>query len=339
VRSFVFNGDNKQTQVKDVNGASIGTYYYDGEGKRVKKTTNNGEVTVFVYDGMGKLVAEYSNQAASSPTISYTTTDHLGSPRVITDKSGNVTSRRDFMPFGEDLNAGTPNRATAAKYTASGDTLRKKFTGYEKDTETGLDFAEARYYNNQHGRFTAVDPLLASGKSANPQTFNRYIYVINNPLVLKDKTGLQASQPVAVPDDPIPFPPVITSARDWLNQFYNSLADQANTLVNGISGVARGNSSMDRLNQAGATEFQEWLNHYPDGRPNRILGNQGAYNRDVIVAEQDAFKTAQTVGAVGHLLQGACSISLKMRPQPPLLLLAGVCRSSRQVTRRMQPTE
>jgi RHS repeat-associated protein len=63
-------------------------------------------------------------------------------------------------------------------------------TGYEKDQETGLDFAEARYYQNKHGRFTAVDPLLASGKSANPQTFNRYAYVGNNPLSRTDPTGM-----------------------------------------------------------------------------------------------------------------------------------------------------
>ena len=75
------------------------------------------------------------------------------------------------------------------------DTVRKRFTGYEKDIETGLDYAEARYYQNQHGRFTAVDPLLASGKSANPQTFNRYVYCINSPLAFIDPNGLQVSKP------------------------------------------------------------------------------------------------------------------------------------------------
>ena len=102
---------------------------------------------------------------------------------MITDNGGNVISRRDFMAFGEELNANsTVNRTPNAKYTFGEDNVRKRFTGYEKDQETGLDFAEARYYNNQHGRFTAVDPLLASGKSANPQTFNRYVYVANNPI-------------------------------------------------------------------------------------------------------------------------------------------------------------
>jgi RHS repeat-associated protein len=71
--------------------------------------------------------------------------------------------------------------------------VRQKFTGYERDDETGLDFAEARYYYNNHGRFTAVDPLLASGRSADPQTFNRYAYVMNRPLILTDSTGLQVA--------------------------------------------------------------------------------------------------------------------------------------------------
>ncbi len=45
-------------------------------------------------------------------------------------------------------------------------------------------------YENRHGRFTAVDPLLASGNSANPQTFNRFVYVGNSPVVVTDPTGL-----------------------------------------------------------------------------------------------------------------------------------------------------
>jgi len=103
---------------------------------------------------------------------------------------GQVKSRRDFLPFGEDLFINVGARSLALKYSASADDIRQKFTGYQKDTETNLDFAEARMYENRFGRFTAVDPLLASGKSANPQTFNRYIYVGNSPLRRVDKNGL-----------------------------------------------------------------------------------------------------------------------------------------------------
>jgi RHS repeat-associated protein len=189
-RSFTFNGDNRQIEVKDANNNVIGLYYYDGEGKRVKKVSNT-ETTIFVYDAEGKLIAEYSSGQPSNSKTSYLTVDVLGSPRVITDSTGQVISRRDFMPFGEELYAGTTNRTASSKYSISGvDGVRKRFTGYEKDSETGLDFAEARYYNNAHGRFTAVDPLLASGDSADPQSFNRYVYVSNNPVTLTDPTGL-----------------------------------------------------------------------------------------------------------------------------------------------------
>lgn len=111
---------------------------------------------------------------------------------MLTDSAGNVVSRRDFLQFGEELYADGVHRSVAGKYSQTGqDGVRQRFTGYEKDAETGLDFAEARMYENRHGRFTAVDPLLASGKSANPQTFNRYTYVLNNPLTLTDPDGLQ----------------------------------------------------------------------------------------------------------------------------------------------------
>ena len=194
-RQFTFNGDNKQTQVKDVNNQVIGQYLYDGSGKRIKKVTTS-ETTIFVYSG-DKLIAEYSTQLATNPTTSYTVTDMLGSPRVITDANGQVVSRRDFMAFGEEITVGVGGRTSTNKYGQS-DSVRQRFTGYQRDEETQLDFAEARYYNDAHGRFTAVDPLLASGNSADPQTFNRYVYTMNRPLILTDSTGMQAGNKIIV---------------------------------------------------------------------------------------------------------------------------------------------
>jgi RHS repeat-associated protein len=70
------------------------------------------------------------------------------------------------------------------------DGVRQKFTGYERDTETGLDFAQARYYANVQGRFTTVDPFSASGIASAPQSWNRYSYTVNSPLVYVDPSGL-----------------------------------------------------------------------------------------------------------------------------------------------------
>ncbi len=63
-------------------------------------------------------------------------------------------------------------------------------TSYERDNESELDFAQARYYKPAHGRFTNPDPLLSSGRIENPQTWNRYIYVLGNPLRYSDPLGL-----------------------------------------------------------------------------------------------------------------------------------------------------
>ncbi len=199
-RSFSFNGDDKQTEVRDLtiptstnnpDANIIGRYYYDGRGARVKKVTNT-ESTVFVYNGSGTLVAEYSTQQNPEPQTSYLTIDRLGSPRVITDKNGNVISRRDFMPYGEELYAGVGARTATLKYSTTGiDNIRKRFTGYEKDEETNLDYANARMYQNKHGRFTTVDPLMASADAFNPQTFNRYTYTGNDPINRTDPNGLR----------------------------------------------------------------------------------------------------------------------------------------------------
>jgi RHS repeat-associated protein len=70
-----------------------------------------------------------------------------------------------------------------------GDSVRQKFTGQERDEETGLDYFGARYYSSTQGRFTSVD--AASSKLVNPQTLNKYRYALNNPLFHTDPDGNQ----------------------------------------------------------------------------------------------------------------------------------------------------
>ena len=63
-------------------------------------------------------------------------------------------------------------------------------TSYERDSETGLDYFLARYLSSTQGRFISPDPLLASGIPGTPQSWNRYTYCINNPLLFVDPDGL-----------------------------------------------------------------------------------------------------------------------------------------------------
>lgn len=188
-RTFVYDAENKQVEVKNSSSATIGQYWYDGDGKRVKKVVpDTGEVTVFVYDAVGKLVGEYSTIVADTndAKVTYLTDDHLGSPRVNTDKNGNVTARHDYHPFGEEI-------ATAQRVSGLGymdDMVRKQFTGYERDNEINLDYAQARYYNSAHGRFTSADDFRNDTNLKDAQSWNLYVYVRNNPLVFVDPTGM-----------------------------------------------------------------------------------------------------------------------------------------------------
>ncbi len=64
-----------------------------------------------------------------------------------------------------------------------------RFTGKERDQESGLDYFGARYYGSALGRFTSVDPDPDNMDVTNPQSFNRYAYVWNNPLANTDPDG------------------------------------------------------------------------------------------------------------------------------------------------------
>jgi RHS repeat-associated protein len=156
----------------------------------VKKASGSA-TTVYIFSG-SKVIAEYDNGAAvGSPSREYIYSgatllakidstgtkyyhqDHL-SNRVVTDSSGNTLEQLGHYPFGESW------------YNASNDKLL--FTSYERDAESGNDYAMMRSFVNSHARFTSSDPL--SGSISNPQSLNRYTYAGNDPGNLIDPEGL-----------------------------------------------------------------------------------------------------------------------------------------------------
>ena len=189
-----------------------GTYTYDGNGFRVKKVAGS-TTTVYVFSGP-KVIAEYDNGTApSSPSREYVYggsallakidssgtkyyhQDHL-SNRLVTSSTGNTLAQMGHFPFGESW------------YNSTSDKLL--FTTYERDAESGNDYAQARYYVNRLARFLSLDPL--AGDISDPQSLNRYNYVENDPANLVDPSG---ADPEVVPtcqltEDPCPNPPVAT---------------------------------------------------------------------------------------------------------------------------------
>jgi RHS repeat-associated protein len=174
-------------------GGVTTAYTYDGDGRRVMKSSVSG-ATVYVYDAAGQLAAEYGAVTTPPPCATcYLTADHLGSTRMVTDASGTVQSLTDYLPFGEEIQSGVGGRPAPyypSDALAVADGVTQKFTGKERDVETGLDSFGARYFGSAPGAFHQPDPLLNSGKSSNPQTWNRYSYALNNPLMSVDPNGL-----------------------------------------------------------------------------------------------------------------------------------------------------
>src|SRR5262245_48511858 len=122
---------------------------------------------------------------AGADVVKYFHTDGLGSTRVVTNESGGVVERHDYLPFGEECTTGA-----CATNPRAGGGQPKKFTGKERDGETGMDYFGARYHRAPLGRFTSVDPVVTWGDNLfDPQRWNRYAYVRNSPLRYVDPDG------------------------------------------------------------------------------------------------------------------------------------------------------
>jgi len=108
----------------------------------------------------------------------YYQVDGLGSARQLTDDTEAVAKTYLFEAFGS-LVAQSGTAENPYQFAGS--------SGYRNDGDAGLMHVGARYYDPQVGRFTTADPVL--GNIYLPQTLNRYVYVINNPVNSVDPTG------------------------------------------------------------------------------------------------------------------------------------------------------
>ena len=204
-RTFLYDAENRLISTTQPNMPPEG-YVYDGNGRRVMKlacpvgsaapcrpaTTGMAVTAVFVYDAVGQLAAEFA--VSGTAGLAYPVADRLGSTRLVTDGSGVVVKCYDYFAFGEDIGSGMGNRPAACygngSYPQAGpDVVNQKFTGKERDAETGLDYFGARYFSGAQGRFTGADEPLIDQSPGDPQSWNLYGYVRNNPLKFTDPTG------------------------------------------------------------------------------------------------------------------------------------------------------
>jgi len=208
--SYVYDAEDR------IAGVMGFTYTYDADGNRVEKSNGTGG-TLYWYmtigivaesDLSGNLQSEYvffngerlARKDFPGNTVSYYFSDHLHTASVITNATGAIKSESDYYPWGGELQF------------ANADSNHYKFTGKERDAETGLDYFGARHYSNGLGRFITPDwaakpAAIPYAVLGDPQTLNLYTYVRNVPTVRFDPDGhLQQQDDKKKPTPPTPTP-------------------------------------------------------------------------------------------------------------------------------------
>lgn len=198
---YIYTADDERIAMFDPTSEQYYTQQYtwtlrDAQGKLVRTFESFGDrgLEYFLwtqdhFSGGGTPVAARREEAEGG--LRHFHVDHLGTPRVVTNSSGQQISAHTYLPFGVESTSILQERARGYEHE---EPLR--FTGHERDgLETYdkehtvyLDYMHARHYNPNWGRFLSVDPVL--GSPARPQTWNRYTYVSNNPVNYVDPYGL-----------------------------------------------------------------------------------------------------------------------------------------------------
>ncbi|MBY0372982.1 MAG: RHS repeat-associated core domain-containing protein, partial [Bryobacteraceae bacterium] len=191
-RTYQYDVENRLVAVNGGTPALNESFAYDGEGRRVKRTVN-GVTTTYVYDAFGQLAQEYGG-SAGSPGRSYLFADHLGSTRMMTSGDGTVRGWWDYLPYGEEIAGDRGNRTAVAGFAYGGEEPSMMFTGQVRDrladgAASGLDYFGARYMSAAQGRFVSPDAPFADQHPVDPQSWNLYSYVRNNPVTFTDSTG------------------------------------------------------------------------------------------------------------------------------------------------------
>ncbi len=209
LRSFGYYSFNKPGAI--VGAGASSEFTYDSEHNRLTHTSESGgETSLTVYVGGlyervssasrvehrhfisagGAVVAIHSISSTEGTQTRYVHKDHLGSVQAITGSSGNLVERFSYDPHGKrrgDNWEDVPSGSRTSHFTERG------FGGHVQLDALELVHMGGRVYDPVLGRFTSPDPFVQSMSAV--QAFNRYTYVMNNPLSMIDPTGFRWGNP------------------------------------------------------------------------------------------------------------------------------------------------
>jgi len=303
---YIYDAENRITKASGMSSGPY-TYTYNGEGLRLRKT--NGAGGTLYWRGLGgdalaetdlagNVTSEYvffagrivARMDASGNTFYYNS-DSLGTTKTITDANGHVCFDSEFTPYGQEMNH---TNACPQNY---------KFTSYEFDSETGLYYASARYYNSRLGRFMSPDPL--NGSLGDPQSLNLYGYVRNNPVNLADPSGAQTH---------VTFPAIgcdESNSNGMCARYGSQSRSNMNCILDGVSASCNMTFGMILNGDAAICPHNNCL-----GWQLADTGGPGSFIRDPTGTRLDA----ATMAAEGCFSTGpasaTCTLSFRAHPNP-----------------------
>ncbi len=181
--SLAYDEANRLTSAAETSGG-IEYYGYSPDNKRVYHQLANGTGEWIFYSPQGERMGIYTfNSSTGWSTVS---TNVWFAGKLISDENGAIFQDR----------LGT-NRASGARFYPYGDEVastandHEKFATYTRDSYTGLDYADQRFFASIYGRFNTPDPYQASGGPDEPASWNRYAYTRGDPINRVDPRGLE----------------------------------------------------------------------------------------------------------------------------------------------------
>ncbi len=273
-RKFEYDANNRQKQSRNLDNSGAIDSVFDATGQRVATQVGGSITNVLVYDAMGKLVAEYNSTTIQGGT-QFIFDDHQGTPRAITNNAGAVIARHDYLPFGEDIPNNLGMRTSGQGYGGT-EAARQKYAGMEKDEATGMAHTLWRKFDSLSARWTSPDPYAGSMTLAEPQSFNRYTYVNNDPVNHVDPTGLMLSDiGVYQTENPAVARMVDRIQARAIGRHVTQRTGQTQAKATQGAWLARGiNAALDRRtgggtgSEASQDGSDDWKNNDPDSITN-----------------------------------------------------------------------
>ena len=205
ITSMVYDKNNRLSQATVAGGTE--KYGYNPAGQRAWMLSTSGAFTVYFYGVNGELLATYHHDygschctAAAGPYVYFAGKKIWDGAGMVEDRLGSEVetsgaSAASYYPFGE-LKSGTASQ----------------FATYQRQSATGLDYAQQRWYSSQVMRFTSPDRVNPSNALVLPGNWNRFSYVGGDPINKADPLGMCSPE-----DDPPCFS--VTGTDTWALEF------------------------------------------------------------------------------------------------------------------------